>query len=289
MISLIVCSRCPDKLDSLKKNVAKTIGTEYEFVIIDNSNNRYTIFSAYNEGVARSKGDILCFMHEDLVFRSKKWGNKVIAHLDNNEIGLIGVIGGTYLPKVPLITWWDCGMSGHIIQGITIEKHYYRLIPIHKIKERKERKEKTSEVVAVDGLWFCIKKSMFETIRFDDKTFHGFHCYDLDICMQVLDQNKKIEVVFDILIEHKSAGCKDNNFYDTLLEWYKKWEHCLPKTCINTPQKYLSHDMTLSDYYIARCEDRDIQHEKRIKADPRIWLMNRKIVRKLLYYLLTHS
>lgn len=287
MISLIVCSRCPDKLDSLKKNVAKTIGAEYEFVIIDNSDNRYNIFSAYNEGVARSKGDILCFMHEDLVFHSKKWGNNVIAHFDNNEIGLIGVVGGTYLPKVPLITWWDSDMSGHIIQGITIENHYYRLVPIYKFIERKGRKEKTSEVVAVDGLWFCVKKSMFETIRFDDNTFHGFHCYDLDICMQVLDQNKKIEVVFDILIEHKSAGSKDNKFYENLLVWYKKWEHYLPKTCINTPQKYLSHNMTLCDYYIARCEERDKQHEKRIKIDPRIWLINRKIVRKLLYYILS--
>lgn len=285
MISLIVCSRCPDKLDSLKKNVAKTIGAEYEFVIIDNSDNRYNIFSAYNEGVARSKGDILCFMHEDLVFHSKKWGNNVIAHFDNNEIGLIGVAGGTYLPKVPLITWWDSNCTGHIIQGMTIENHYYRLLPIYKNSKERDEKKNASEVVAVDGMWFCIKKSMFDRIRFDENTFHGFHCYDLDICMQVLGQNKKIEVVFDILIEHKSTGCKDDKFYDNLLIWYKKWEHCLPKTCINTPQKYLSRDMTFADYYKAKCEEADELLRKNIKLDQSIWLFHRRIVRKL-YYLL---
>lgn len=282
MISLIVCSRCPNKLDSLKKNVAKTIGTEYEFVIIDNSDNRYNIFSAYNEGVARSKGDILCFMHEDLVFHSKKWGKNVIAHLDNEEIGIIGVAGGFYLPRVPLISWWDSETTGHLIQGIKIKNNYYRQKVLY--KNNKEKK-KSLEVVAVDGLWFCVKKTMFETIRFDDNNFHGFHCYDLDICMQVQNQNRKIEVVFDILIEHKSNGCRDDSFYETLLVWYKKWECSLPKSCKNTPHEFLSRNMTLSDYYIARCKERDKLTEVIIKKNHSFWLFPRRVAREL-YYLI---
>ena len=60
MISCIICSRRPDISAELKENIASTIGCEYELVVIDNSKNEYSIFSAYNEGVRRAKGDILC-------------------------------------------------------------------------------------------------------------------------------------------------------------------------------------------------------------------------------------
>ena len=66
MISLIICSRTADISDELKQNIATTIGCEYELCVIDNSRNEYSIFTAYNEGVRRAKGDILCFMHDDI-------------------------------------------------------------------------------------------------------------------------------------------------------------------------------------------------------------------------------
>ena len=44
---------------------------------------------------------------------------------------------------------------------------------------------KDIEAVAVDGLFFAMRKSLFDTIRFDKDTFDRFHFYDLDICMQV--------------------------------------------------------------------------------------------------------
>ena len=48
------------------KNIANTIGTEYELVHIDNSDPKYSIYEAYNEGVKLSKYDNLCFLHEDV-------------------------------------------------------------------------------------------------------------------------------------------------------------------------------------------------------------------------------
>jgi hypothetical protein len=37
------------------KNIADTIGTEYELVHIDNSDTKYSILEAYNEGIRLSK------------------------------------------------------------------------------------------------------------------------------------------------------------------------------------------------------------------------------------------
>jgi len=51
MISIIICSRTASISDELTQNINQTIGIPYELVIIDNSDNLYSIFSAYNEGV----------------------------------------------------------------------------------------------------------------------------------------------------------------------------------------------------------------------------------------------
>ena len=76
MLSLIICSRTPKISNKLEKNIAETIGCEYELVVIDNSQNKYSIFSAYNEGVKRARGSVLCFMHDDIIYKTANWGGK---------------------------------------------------------------------------------------------------------------------------------------------------------------------------------------------------------------------
>ena len=97
MISCIICSRQPDISAELKENIVSTIGCEYELVVVDNSKNEYSIFSAYNEGVRRAKGDILCFMHEDILFYNKGWGFSIISHCKKySDVGVLGVYGGHF-------------------------------------------------------------------------------------------------------------------------------------------------------------------------------------------------
>ena len=55
MISVIVCYRHADDLAALRANVSQTIGVPHELVAVDNTDNRHSIFSAYNEGMRRSR------------------------------------------------------------------------------------------------------------------------------------------------------------------------------------------------------------------------------------------
>ena len=96
MISIIICSRKTGSLRELEQNIAETVGFAFETVFIDNSENKYSIFEAYNEGVRRAKGEILCFMHDDVLFRSSNWGNAIMNHFHESEsIGLIWLCGST--------------------------------------------------------------------------------------------------------------------------------------------------------------------------------------------------
>ena len=71
MISIIICSRTQAISKDLSENVQNTVGCDHELVIIDNSENQYSIFEAYNLGIKQSKGEYLCFAHDDILFHTK--------------------------------------------------------------------------------------------------------------------------------------------------------------------------------------------------------------------------
>ncbi len=230
MISIIICSRKADISQELKDNIAVTIGCDYELCVIDNSRNEYNIFTAYNEGVRRAKGDILCFMHEDILFHSKDWGT-IAEEIFKREkkLGVIGVIGGQFFPKTPTSYWeGGCGI-GQIIQG-TKEQGQYRTFQNGKKIETEGATYALEEVVAVDGLWMCAPKQLFDdkVIRWDSDTFDNFHCYDMDICLQAIHTEYRVAVVGGIAIEHKSFGNTDTNYCMQSQKLFDKWRDVLP-------------------------------------------------------------
>ena len=226
MISLIICSRKAEIDEALKQNIAKTIGCEYELCVIDNSRNEYSIFSAYNEGVRRAKGNVLCFMHEDILFHSEKWGCAVTDFFETNkDAGLLGVVGGQFIPNTPSSYWEGGATVGQIIQG------YYEANGKYTTKlNGTPATLPFEEVVAVDGMWMCVSARLFADgiLKWDMDTFHGFHCYDMDICYQVISKGLKVMMARDILIEHFSYGNTDAIYCEQSQLLYEKWHESLP-------------------------------------------------------------
>lgn len=229
MISVIICSRSSSIPTLLRENIESSIGCDHEIVIIDNSTHRYNIFQAYNEGVKRATGTILCFAHDDILFRDNHWGTVVEGHFDSHpELGLLGVAGSHFLSSYPI--YWSSYpiISEHNLHndlGKIIECFHDDYFPAG---------SPLSEVVAVDGLCFFVSKELFPRIWFDEATYGGFHAYDMDICMQVLAQDKKVMVCRDILIEHawsesvakKKAGME---MLDVNMRLFvSKWHEMLP-------------------------------------------------------------
>lgn len=230
MISLIICTRHPHELDELRKNVDATIGTEYQWVVIDNSQNRYNLCAAYNEGVRRSKGEILCFMHDDIVYHTPDWGKNVEKHFQSTEVGMIGVVGSHIIPEV---SDWRVGYAPyhvlHFIQRHHSFSHYDSYFAMY---VRSCLQGPLTDVAVLDGVWFCLPKALFDngTVRFDEERFTSFHIYDLDISMQVVQSGKKLYVVDDVILEHNSEGVYNESFVVALESFMDKWKGRLPVT-----------------------------------------------------------
>lgn len=224
MISIIICCRTSTISAVLRENIAATIGVDHELIIIDNNENRFSIFEAYQLGVEKSKGSILCFMHDDLFFHTADWGVKVYEHFKNQKIGALGIAGTPLATKMPG-SWWANGL---VNQQLIIQEEK-NLVASTRFSDG--NRENVKPVVVLDGIWLCIRKELFKEIKFDT-SFSGYHFYDIDICLQIAKLGHQLVCVFDIEMTHDSKGNVNEQWIKNALQLHKKWNSWLPKQVI---------------------------------------------------------
>ena len=220
MISVIICSRTTTIEPVFFKNITETIGCLHELIIIDNSQNKYSIFQAYNIGIAKSQGNYWCFIHDDILIHTQDWGKIVEGIFENEtEIGLIGVAGAKIKTKMPS-AWWDCPEQFKILNII---QHLHSGKIEHWQKGWNE--DKMEEVVAIDGVFMAARR--LNTIRFSD-ALTGFHNYDLNLSFEYLKQKCRIVVTKEILLEHFSMGTINSSWYQSTLNLHEHYCKILP-------------------------------------------------------------
>lgn len=222
MISIIICSRTKIINATLSENIENTIASPYELVVIDNSENQHTIFEAYNQGIDRSKGNYLCFIHDDILFTTKGWGTSIQRIFSENEsIGLIGLAGSKSKTKIPSAWWW-CPNEDKVINIIQHKNHQGN------IKEKWSHgfeKDSNETVVVVDGVFMAIRSD--SKIRFNSE-MKGFHNYDLNISIECHKLGYKTVVSNEILLEHFSAGSLNEQWVESAYQLYSFYKNSLP-------------------------------------------------------------
>jgi len=224
MISVIICSADNVMLNAVTKKINETIGVPHEIIAFKNKHGKYGICELYNKGVKKAKYPMLCFMHEDVIIHTMDWGNTVLnIFKQDEELGILGVAGSYYKTLSP---------SGWL--GFGYDTECSNLIQNYKFTDaepnffyKNPHNTSISEVACVDGLWFCVPRDIAVKYRFDDTTFKGFHCYDLDFSLFV-GLEYKVAVTYDVLLTHLSEGCFDKTWLNEVMKLHKKWEPILP-------------------------------------------------------------
>lgn len=268
MISLIVCSKQPSLSEQLLRNLGNTVGMPYEVICVDNSAGRFNIFEAYNYGASQARFDLLCFMHEDILFHTANWGRIVADKLADKEVGVVGIAGAVFKSAAPS-PWWISDTQDHTSYlRFNILQHFSTGVRRQQSRGTRGGKAEAGkveggqadggqpdggqadggkadlgkpgvagagwdEVVVLDGVWLCCRKEVWLDTAFDGERYDGFHFYDLDFSFAVRDKGRRNYVCQEILIEHFSAGNMDMNWIRGAEIFYRKWRKALPASVGN--------------------------------------------------------
>jgi glycosyltransferase involved in cell wall biosynthesis len=218
MIS-VVCSSQYD-LENFKKEITKNSGLHNKIEFLGYKNNgEYSLTEIYNKGLKESKYDIVVFMHHDIYFDSKNWGQKILNHFKrNSEYGILGLAGTTNMPKSG--RWWDDfskmrGIVNHEHEGKKWESKY-----------SPNKGNQIDDVVLVDGLFIVVNKNNIKK-EFNEE-IKGFHFYDVDFSFRNFIEDVKIGVVYDVRVTHKSIGQTNEQWEKNREVFAEKYRDVLP-------------------------------------------------------------
>lgn len=220
MISFVICSICPEQAQALADNINTSVGVGHEIIIVDNRESSRGICEVYNKTAERTQYDNICFVHEDVSFHGTEWGMEIERQLAELNTGVIGFMGATYKSKAPS-GWNVCTKMNrsHFIQSSGgLEK-----------RRSSEIVGDFSPCVVLDGACLFMRKEVWEKNKFDEKTCPGFHGYDIDICIQVMQAGYINYVCGTCWIEHFSEGNFNKEWARTIIALHtEKWKNVLP-------------------------------------------------------------
>lgn len=224
MISVVICSVNQALAAQVKRNIDTTIGVPWELILLDNSVLKKGITEVYNIGAARSNFDILCFVHEDVLFRTRDWGKKIVGYFEGDEkLGAVGVAGAKYKSKTP--SGWSTGIAGLDCCNIL---HIDKTGAEQRLYANPAAAATLDYCVTLDGVFICVRKDVWQKTRFDEEHLKGFHLYDIDFSFRVA-MNHKVAVTFEIDITHLTEGGDfGNSWLNYTILWHEIFFRQLP-------------------------------------------------------------
>lgn len=226
MLSIVICSVSPERLQQIALNIQDTIGVEYEIIAIDNREKNWPIARVYNEGAYRAQYPYLFFVHEDVKFHSQNWGIVIEEKLKEPNCGVIGFAGtrvmlNCYSGWLQSHHWMCLLLYQGLGEGMTELRAHHAYL-----------EHPFEEVIALDGLGMFVRKEVWEEYPFDEVMLTGFHCYDVDFSLQIAASKKYKNYVCcstKVLIEHFSPGNLNHSWYKDTIRFHKqKWNKILP-------------------------------------------------------------
>jgi hypothetical protein len=199
VISVVVCSIDAAKFVAVTASFKRALeGTAHEIVGIHDAR---SLCEGYNRGLARARGDLCVFAHDDIELLASDLGSILRRHLTGHD--LIGVAGTTVLVGMG---WANSGLR------------HARGIVTHTAGEDFEVRffgtggaagAVCGGIVALDGVFLAARSDVASAIRFDDVTFDGWHGYDTDFSYRCHLAGRRVGVALDVPLVHFSEGTVD--------------------------------------------------------------------------------
>jgi hypothetical protein len=175
--------------------------------VVSERRQQSSIFRAYNsileELTTLSNLEAIALLHDDIELGQRFEDN--VRDALTTGAGVVGAIGAL---NPPSIAWWTGETRGRAVETV-------RLFDFG---------GGTHDVDTVDGLALVISPGCATTVRFDERTYCGFHGYDIDYCCEAKRAGFRVVVAPLDLVHHTKGTLGDVIAYRQAdLAWQRKW------------------------------------------------------------------
>lgn len=223
MISVIVSTTRPEAQSIQERNIAKTVGVPHEYLLIDQTKGPSTA-ARFNYGIDHCSGNILVFIPDDAYFMKPNWGVVLERKFSKDpSLGCVGTAGSQFLfsDKPSLTAAGRPFIKGRIIYHLQNGDFFASVF---------SNEKEDFDVVACDGVFMAIKRTLLYQTHFDDVNFDGPCFYDLDVCMLV-GRTHRIIVTSDIVLKRRSQPVFDKEWQQYGQKFLEKYCNELPLSC----------------------------------------------------------
>lgn len=195
MISVIICSIDEARFEQVSAQYHRLLeAVPHEIIGIHDAT---SLCQGYNRGFGMSRGEILVFSHDDVQILTPDFAARLVASLAGHD--LVGVVGSAYLSGA---TWFGSGwphLRGQVgvpaDSGTGTVANFFGLYGTF-----------AEGVQAMDGFFLAARRSLCLKLPFDEKTFDGWHLYDIDFSFSAHLKGFRCAVANDQVMIHHSRG-----------------------------------------------------------------------------------
>ena len=219
-ISVVVCSISPDKLARLRQNLDERLaGEDWELIHIADAS---SLCEGYNRGIARATGELIVMCHDDIRILSPDFGEKLRAYLAAYD--LIGVAGTTHVSGPS----WGWSGPPHMFCWVSqafLTAEFRNNGPVTLLIGAHGPVVPGAQML--DGVFLAARRSLLQTVHFDEATFDRFHFYDLDFSYRAHLAGARVAICLDIALFHDSAG----NYNEDYWRYADRFHAKFPQAC----------------------------------------------------------
>ncbi len=244
MISVICVYNNRATLDTclLKSINAQT--ADHELILLDNRGGEFkSAAEALNSGGRDAKGELLMFVHQDVLLPTADWLKNVESGVNQlSNLGIAGVAGARELKRC-VVTNLKQGDPPRPAGNVQIDR--------------------PEKVQTLDECLILIPKSVFEKLEFDEETCDDWHLYAVDYSLSARRQGYDVYVIPDCVYHRSSGDSMSDGFYRVLNKVLVKHRNAYP--VIYTTNGNWSTPYPMIIYRMLRMVDRLYYHCLRLK------------------------
>ncbi|HTV48963.1 MAG TPA: glycosyltransferase [Phycisphaerae bacterium] len=223
MFSVIICSIDPVKFARIQQHYRELFGPDaYELIGVHDAR---SMAEGYNRGIAAAKGEVVIFSHDDIEFlRPADWLFRLKLHL--SRFDMLGLAGTTKL----IYPAWAVSAPPYIFGQVAHKAGTKDWPAPYRLEIYGVPAAALGGIQAMDGVFLAVRRKVLQRIRFDEKTFNGFHCCDVDFTYCAYRAGFKLAVVCDMPALHDSTGAFDSEAWRKAAECFmqKHADHLPP-------------------------------------------------------------